>query len=79
MIFDTATKGHFEKISDLLYFKTESNALLNIPDQDESMETQRMNIFEFVDPALDWVSLRSVCFAVLLFLCWLLVLTLDCS
>ena len=49
MIFDMATKGHFEKVSDLLYYKTESNVLLNIPDQDESMETQRMNIFEFVD------------------------------
>ena len=62
MIFDMATKGHFEKVSDLLYYKTESNALLNIPDQDESMETQRMNIFEFVDPVLDWViSVFKIC------------------
>ena len=30
MIFDMATKGHFEKESDLLYYKTESNALLNL-------------------------------------------------
>ena len=32
MIFDMATKGRFEKISDLLYYKNEINALLNIPD-----------------------------------------------